>query len=42
MRWDFAPLQSLELGAGYSRQGNLEPADTQSPTPTLYPLEIWR
>ena len=30
VRWDFAPLQSLELEAGYSRQGNLYAGDTQN------------
>ncbi|NIY47506.1 TonB-dependent siderophore receptor [Cedecea colo] len=30
MRWDFAPMQSLELEAGYSRQGNLYAGDTQN------------
>ena len=30
LRWDFAPMQSLELEAGYSRQGNLYAGDTQN------------
>ena len=30
VRWDFAPLQSLEFQAGYSRQGNLYAGDTQN------------
>ncbi|QJT79720.1 TonB-dependent siderophore receptor [Kosakonia sp. MUSA4] len=30
VRWDFAPLQSLEFEAGYSRQGNLYAGDTQN------------
>ncbi|WP_024560894.1 TonB-dependent siderophore receptor [Franconibacter pulveris 601] len=30
LRWDFAPLNSLELEAGYSRQGNLYAGDTQN------------
>ena len=30
LRWDFAPLQSLELEAGYSRQNNLYAGDTQN------------
>ncbi len=30
VRWDFAPSQSLELEAGYSRQGNLYAGDTQN------------
>lgn len=30
VRWDFAPLQSLELEAGYSRRGNLYAGDTQN------------
>ena len=30
VRWDFAPMQSLELEAGYSRQGNLYAGDTQN------------
>ncbi|MFP2466817.1 TonB-dependent siderophore receptor [Pseudescherichia vulneris] len=30
MRWDFAPMQSLELEAGYSRQNNLYAGDTQN------------
>jgi ferric enterobactin receptor len=30
VRWDFAPMQSLELEAGYSRQGNLYSGDTQN------------
>ncbi|MFP1590978.1 hypothetical protein ACLB1M_07370 [Escherichia coli] len=36
MRWDFAPLQSLELEAGYSRQGNLYAGDTQNTTLDAY------
>ncbi|OON38680.1 outer membrane receptor protein [Izhakiella australiensis] len=30
LRWEFAPMQSLELEAGYSRQGNLYAGDTQN------------
>ncbi|HEP1895117.1 TonB-dependent siderophore receptor [Kluyvera cryocrescens] len=30
VRWDFAPMQSLEFEAGYSRQGNLYAGDTQN------------
>ncbi|EPK7417587.1 siderophore enterobactin receptor FepA [Klebsiella aerogenes] len=30
VRWDFAPMQSLEFEAGYSRQGNLYTGDTQN------------
>ncbi|QNQ19454.1 TonB-dependent siderophore receptor [Kosakonia sp. SMBL-WEM22] len=30
VRWDFAPMQSLEFQAGYSRQGNLYAGDTQN------------
>ncbi len=30
LRWDFAPMQSLELQAGYSRQNNLYAGDTQN------------
>ncbi|NDJ58519.1 TonB-dependent siderophore receptor [Enterobacteriaceae bacterium 4M9] len=30
IRWDFAPMQSLEFEAGYSRQGNLYAGDTQN------------
>ncbi|SNY62619.1 TonB-dependent siderophore receptor [Enterobacter sp. CC120223-11] len=30
VRWDFAPMQSLELEAGYSRQNNLYAGDTQN------------
>ena len=30
VRWEFAPMQSLELEAGYSRQGNLYAGDTQN------------
>ncbi|HEY4468632.1 MAG TPA: TonB-dependent siderophore receptor [Klebsiella sp.] len=30
VRWDFAPLQSLEFESGYSRQGNLYAGDTQN------------
>ena len=30
VRWDFAPMQSLEFEAGYSRQGNLSAGDTQN------------
>ncbi|QOV65208.1 TonB-dependent siderophore receptor [Kosakonia pseudosacchari] len=30
VRWDFAPMQALELQAGYSRQGNLYAGDTQN------------
>ncbi|WP_308563533.1 TonB-dependent siderophore receptor [uncultured Klebsiella sp.] len=30
VRWDFAPMQSIELEAGYSRQGNLYSGDTQN------------
>jgi ferric enterobactin receptor len=30
LRWDFAPMNSLELEAGYSRQGNLYAGDTQN------------
>ncbi|XXD10740.1 siderophore enterobactin receptor FepA [Klebsiella sp. R445] len=30
VRWDFAPMQSLEFEAGYSRQGNLYSGDTQN------------
>ncbi len=30
VRWDFAPMQSLEMEAGYSRQGNLYSGDTQN------------
>ena len=30
IRWDFAPMQSLELETGYSRQGNLYAGDTQN------------
>ncbi|WP_017346824.1 TonB-dependent siderophore receptor [Pantoea sp. A4] len=30
LRWDFAPMQSLELDAGFSRQGNLYAGDTQN------------
>ncbi|AMO50082.1 outer membrane receptor for ferrienterochelin and colicins [Kosakonia oryzendophytica] len=30
VRWDFAPQQSLEFQAGYSRQGNLYAGDTQN------------
>lgn len=30
VRWDFAPMQSLEFEAGYSRRGNLYAGDTQN------------
>ena len=30
LRWEFAPLNSLELEAGYSRQNNLYAGDTQN------------
>jgi ferric enterobactin receptor len=30
LRWDFAPMQSLELEAGYTRQNNLYAGDTQN------------
>jgi ferric enterobactin receptor len=30
LRWDFAPMQALELSAGFSRQGNLYAGDTQN------------
>ncbi|MRS15455.1 TonB-dependent siderophore receptor [Enterobacteriaceae bacterium RIT691] len=30
LRWDFAPMQSLEFEAGYSRQNNLYAGDTQN------------
>ncbi|MGU3521880.1 TonB-dependent siderophore receptor [Enterobacteriaceae bacterium C23F] len=30
LRWDFAPMQSLELEAGYNRQNNLYAGDTQN------------
>lgn len=30
LRWEFMPMQALELGAGYSRQGNLYAGDTQN------------
>ena len=30
LRWEFAPMQALELDAGYSRQGNLYAGDTQN------------
>lgn len=30
LRWEFAPMQSLEFEAGYSRQGNLYAGDTQN------------
>lgn len=30
VRWQFAPMQSLEFQAGYSRQGNLYAGDTQN------------
>jgi ferric enterobactin receptor len=30
VRWDFAPMNSLEFEAGYSRQGNLYAGDTQN------------
>ncbi|KNC92546.1 TonB-dependent siderophore receptor, partial [Trabulsiella odontotermitis] len=30
LRWDFAPMNSLEFEAGYSRQGNLYAGDTQN------------
>ncbi len=30
LRWAFAPMQTLEVGAGYSRQGNLYAGDTQN------------
>lgn len=30
VRWDFAPMQSLEFESGYSRQGNLYAGDTQN------------
>ncbi|MBB1200250.1 TonB-dependent siderophore receptor [Enterobacteriaceae bacterium 89] len=30
VRWDFAPLNSLELEAGYTRQNNLYAGDTQN------------
>ncbi|EOI2370949.1 siderophore enterobactin receptor FepA [Klebsiella aerogenes] len=30
VRWDFAPMQSLEFEAGYSRQGNLYAGDAQN------------
>jgi len=36
VRWDFAPLQSLELEAGYSRQGNLYAGDTQNTNSDSY------
>ncbi|MEG8154987.1 siderophore enterobactin receptor FepA, partial [Escherichia coli] len=36
VRWDFAPLQSLELEAGYSRQGNLYAGDTQNTNSDAY------
>lgn len=34
LRWEFAPMQSLELDAGYSRQGNLYAGDTQNTNST--------
>ncbi|WP_369788708.1 TonB-dependent siderophore receptor [Rouxiella sp. WC2420] len=30
LRWEFMPMQSLELSAGFSRQGNLYAGDTQN------------
>lgn len=30
LRWEFAPMQALELSAGFSRQGNLYAGDTQN------------
>ncbi|RPH29709.1 TonB-dependent siderophore receptor [Buttiauxella warmboldiae] len=36
VRWDFAPMQSLELEAGYSRQGNLYSGDTQNTNSDAY------
>ncbi len=36
VRWEFAPMQSLEVEAGYSRQGNLYAGDTQNATPTTW------
>ncbi len=30
VRWEFAPMQSLEFEAGYSRRGNLYAGDTQN------------
>ncbi len=36
VRWDFAPLQSLELEAGYSRRGNLYAGDTQNTNSDAY------
>lgn len=30
LRWEFMPMQSLELTAGFSRQGNLYAGDTQN------------
>ncbi|ADU72702.1 TonB-dependent siderophore receptor (plasmid) [Pantoea sp. At-9b] len=30
LRWEFMPMQALELNAGYSRQGNLYAGDTQN------------
>lgn len=36
VRWDFAPLQSLELEAGYSRRGNLYAGDTQNTNSDSY------
>ncbi len=30
LRWDFAPMQSLEFESGYSRQNNLYAGDTQN------------
>lgn len=30
LRWEFMPMQALELDAGYSRQGNLYAGDTQN------------
>ena len=30
LRWEFMPMQALELGAGYSRHGNLYAGDTQN------------
>ncbi|EMQ2414602.1 TonB-dependent siderophore receptor [Salmonella enterica] len=34
VRWDFAPMQSLEFEADYSRQGNLFAGDTQNGNPS--------
>ena len=34
VRWEFAPMQSLEFEAGYSRRATSTPAIPRTPTPT--------